>query len=143
MSTVIKTLDPKKVLQNFAGIPLINVHEGTFLEVEFEEAAFTFKVGATGTPVRIMKHNMMAKVTVTLMPQAQENDALSAIFWKDRSSGEGMGIFSAKELNGTSTVLGEGSIEKLPSWSRGDDAEPVKWTFILPDATVFIGGLLT
>jgi hypothetical protein len=141
MPTTTKTIDPKKNLTSFAGIPLTSYAKGTFIKIEADEDAFKKEVGASGETVRVLSNNRGAKVTVTLMAQSADNDALSAIHAQDRLTGEGVGVFQTKEINGSSYVIGEGWIQKTPDYERADEATSVEWVFDLADASIFLGGL--
>jgi hypothetical protein len=141
MPSITKTYDPKKWLTTFAGIPLTAYAEGTFITVEFDEDSFTKKTGAGGEVVRVLNNNAGAKATVVLMAHSADNDALSAIALQDRLTGEGVGLFAGKELNGTSTVFGEAWIQKIPNLERAKDASEVSWVFDMPNAVAFLGGL--
>lgn len=139
---ITKTYNPKNNLTDFAGITLFSYAKGTFLTVEIEEDTFSSETGASGETVRIVNNKRGAKVTLTLMAHGPDNDALSAIHAQDRLTGEGIGQFSTKELNGSSFCRGEAWITKFPNIERGDEGPTVQWVFYLPDPDVFVGGLV-
>lgn len=143
MPSVTKTFDPKKNLTSFAGITLTAFAKGTFLKIEADEDAFKKDIGAGGETVRVMSNNHGAKATLTLMAHSADNDALSAIHAQDRLTGEGVGVFQTKELNGTSYVIGEAWIQKTPDYERADEASTVDWVFDIADASMYLGGLTT
>lgn len=141
---MIFTYDPKKFLIAFAAIPLTDFAEGSFLEIEADEDSFTESIGASGEVVRVLNRNAKLKATVHLMQHSQTNDALSAIHASDRANGNGVAVFSARELNGTTEVTGDGWIVRWPNIDRAKDANDVAWSFTIPaPAVVNIGGLVS
>lgn len=142
MPSVTKTLDPAKWLTNFGGIPLTAYAKGTFIEIEYDEDAFSYETGASGHTVRVKNNNSTAKITLTLMADSSDNDRLSAVHAVDRATGEGITVFSGKELNGSATVFGEAWINKLPKLERGDSAVNAVWVFTMPKALINLGGLV-
>lgn len=142
MPSITKTYDPKKQLVNFSGIPLTSFADGTFITVEADEDSFTKLTGASGEVVRVLNNNRGAKVTLVLMQHSIDNDALSAIHAADRLTGEGIGMYSQTELNGTTVVQGEAWVSKWPNVERAKESSNVTWTFDMANADTFIGGLV-
>lgn len=137
------TYDPKLVVCTFGGIILGGFVDGTFIEAERDEDAFTRKVGAAGEACWVRNNNRGGMVTFTCMQDSLTNDALSAFAQVDDRLGRGVQFFFMKDLTGTSLVhAGQARIKKLPKLERGKELAEVKWELDCADLDIFLGGIL-
>lgn len=70
--------DPLAILASFGEITFLQFAEGTFIEAQRDEDAFTKKVGATGDVARVKNRNRSGTVKFTLMQTSPTNAQLSA-----------------------------------------------------------------
>src|SRR6185312_14141767 len=124
----------------FAGIPITAYAPDSVVTVEMDEDTFTVETGAGGETTRVMSHNRNAKVTIELMASSAENDDLSAIHAQDRLTGDGVGIYDGRELDGGTSVHGEAFIVRMPSVERKKGAPTVTWQIQVVDAEINHGG---
>lgn len=129
--------DPKKFVTTWNAILFQGEMDGEFFTVEYEEDLVMLHVGAKGTTTYIENNNLKATVTYTLAQSSPTNDLLSAALKKK-------GPFLAKDLNGTTLISGaDVRITKPPALTRGKELTGLQWSFIIPNATIFIGGSLS
>lgn len=69
--------DPLSVIITFGPVLFVGLAEGTFVEAQRDEDAFTKKVGATGDTVRVKNRNKGGSVKVTLLQTSPTNQLLS------------------------------------------------------------------
>ncbi len=138
-----KTYDPNRMLFSFAGRNISGWAKGTFIEVDFDEDAFTKQTGAGGETARAKNNNRGGTVKITLMAHVQSNDILSAIAAADQLTNSGVGSIFGKEFNGTTRFSsGNAWVKKLPKVERSEENGTVEWMFDCADLDVFVGGLI-
>lgn len=138
-----KTYNPKLVLASFLGIPFTGAWaDGTFLEIEIDEDAFSHYSGADGEVSRTQNHNQSGTATATFAAHSPLNDILSGFHAVDKASGGGVGPFMAKELNGTTLLLSaEAYLIKVPKLEFGKEMGTRQWVWRLPKVDLLVGGL--
>lgn len=139
---MIKTYDPAEVLTTFFGIPLTGFADGTFVEVDYNEDAFTLMVGAGGETARARSQNRSGTVTFTLMASSPCNDLLSAVAIADRASGLGVGPVGIKDNNGTSLVAGANAwVKKMPKVEYAKEVGSRQWVLECDALDMLVGSI--
>lgn len=139
----VKTYDPKKVVVSFGGAPLTGFAPGTFVEITYDEDAWTKMVGADGEGARARNANRGGKVKVTLMQTSVSNDVLSGYFVADRDLGTGALPLFVKDLLGRSLAVAVTAwIMKAADVKFGKELDTREWTFDTDNLEVFVGGNL-
>ena len=129
--------DPQQMTCSFKGENITGFAEGTFIEIERNEDAYTVYVGATGDVTRTRSRNRTGKATLTLMAQAPSNDSLMDIHMDDEQFGDGVGPLLIKDLNGLTVArAAEAWVTKVPKVERGKEAGTSQW--VLECAVIII-----
>ena len=141
MSALLAQYAPSEVHTSFMTVIIGGFAEGTFVEVEMSEDAFTSYVGSTGEVCHTRSHNRTAKITLTLMQTSRSNDVLSSLALADRHLGNVVGPFSVVDGNGSMICSSaECRIAKFPKMERGKESATVVWEFMAADMEMFLGG---
>lgn len=137
----LRNYDPSQVIFSFFGINVGGYMDGTFIEVERDEDAFTKTVGSLGDVTRTRNLNRAGKVTLTLKSEAPSNDLLSALHAQDEQFGLSYGPLSIKDLNGNMRCNATYAwIMKAPKVERAKESGSVQWVFDCADISIFAGG---
>ena len=129
--------DPNRVSFSHKGVNVTGFAEGTFIDVEHEEDAFTTYVGATGDTTRVQNRNRTGKITVTLMQASPSNDALLAVHLEDLQTGDNSGPSMLKDASGLMKCQAADSwIMKAPKVERGKEQSNVVWVFMCADLKI-------
>lgn len=139
----LNTYDPAQLTMVFAGIPIDGFADGTFVNCERNEDAWTLQVGSDGEACRSKSNNKSGRITFTLGQWSNSNDLLSALANTDENTpnGDGIGPLLVKDLSGRSLFTAEkGWIVKQAAagWSR--EAESREWIVETNELNVFVGG---
>jgi hypothetical protein len=138
-----KVYDPASVLMSFAGIPIRGFADGTMVNIEFNEDAFSLQMGTDGEGTRSKTNNRSAKVTISLMQSSDTNDLLSGVHTLDLNSpgGDGVGPLLIKDGQGRSLFLAEKAwIMKSPGAEYGREATAREWVFEMSELIAVYGG---
>lgn len=136
-----KNLDPGQVVATFKGVNIVGFNDGSFIEVERSEDAFSMHVGATGDVTRVRNRNRTGAVTFTLIQASPTNDLLSAIALDDELNGTGYGPLIIKDLlGGTMYRATEAWIRKYPKGDHAKDATSRQWVIDCSELKMNIGG---
>ena len=139
-----KEIDPNAIVMTFKGIPITGVADGTFVEVEYDEDAYTHHVGAQGTVTRVKNANEMGTVTFTLGQATLTNDRLSAVAIADRVNGDGVGALLIKDLKGTTLYMSQNAwIRKIAKGEHGKEHLNRSWVITCEKLKVMVGGSTT
>lgn len=137
---MIKKFSPKKIRGGWNKVPFLGYMDGSFVEIEYDEAAVTAHVGGQGDVTFVLNANQMAKATITLIQGSPTNDALSKLTPDPSRDYMPTGTFSLVDLNGTTVVTSDNSvIEKMTKVEFGKSLTARKWTFLLPVAAINAG----
>ncbi len=132
---------PDRVLVVFKGITITGFQDGTFIDIENDEDAFTMHTGSLGDVVRTRNLNRTGKVTMTLMMAALSNDDLMQIHIADLKSGVSTGPFSMVDTSGnTVCVATDAWIKKAPKIERAKESGHCIWVLDCADLEIFAGG---
>ncbi len=139
-----KEIDPTSIVMVLAGIPITGVADGTFVEVEHDEDAYTHHVGGQGTVTRVKNANQMGTVTFTLGQATITNDLLSALAIRDRNNGTGVGALTIKDLKGTTMYRSQNAwLRKLAKGEHGKEHTNRAWVVTCERLEAFVGGSTT
>lgn len=139
-----KEIDPNSIIMTFKGVDITGVADGTFVEVEYDEDAYTHHVGAKGEVTRVKNCNEMGTVTFTLGQGSSCNDKLSAIAIADRKSGSGVGKLLITDLKGTTKYRADKAwIRKMAKGEHGKEHANRSWVITAEKLEVTIGGSTT
>lgn len=137
----VKTYDPKKVSVSFGGFDLNGFAEGTKVNVEFNEDAWTLQIGVDGEGTRSKSNDRSGRVTVQLMQSSDSNAVLTSIAELDRLSNSGAVPLMIKDGNGDSLHSAETAwIVKSASAEYAIEAGPREWIIETDTLVSFIGG---
>lgn len=129
--------DPQRVSFSHQGINVTGFADGTFIEVEHSEDAFTMHVGATGDVARVQNRNRTGKITITLMATSPSNDALLAKHLDDLQNGDGAGPSMVKDASGGTKCQASTSwIMKAPKVERAKESGNVVWVIECADLKI-------
>lgn len=112
---MIATYDPNEVIISVLGVTVTGYADGSFVDLEYDEDAFSLVVGAGGETARVRSQNRSATITLTLMQTSPINDALSAAHNADLQSGNGVGAFGLKDNRGTTNLGAQNCWIQKPS----------------------------
>lgn len=138
----LRVYDPKQVVIAFGAIPVSGFADGTFLNVEQNEDAFSLQVGTDGEACRSRSNNNSARITFTLMQSSLSNDLLSAQHELDKALPLGAGAVPLliKDLSGRSLFTCQKAwIVRYPSAEFGREATGREWV-IETDALIAVHG---
>lgn len=136
-----KNYDPEQVTVSFMDIDIRGYMDGTFIEVERDEEAFTKHVGALGDVTRTRNLNRSGKVTITLTQAAPSNDLLSSSHLDDEQFGLNYGPLKIQDHNGNMRVFATYAwISKAPKIERAKESGSVQWVFDCADLKIEAGG---
>jgi hypothetical protein len=137
----VKQYDPKAISMIVGGKIMSGFADGTFIEVERNEQAFTLKVGVDGEGTRAKSNNKSGKITITLMQSSSSNDALTAFAAADELSNSGAVPSYLKDNLGTTIVAAQTSwVQKYPKIGFAKDVETRQWVLETDDISIFVGG---
>lgn len=135
------TYDPAAMLLNFLGTPISGYFDGTVIEVERDEDAFSLKVGVDGEKARARNNNKAGKIKITLMQSSPSNDDLASYQLQDEQSGTGIGALMLRDTLGTAQAsCPDAFLSKMSPIRRGGEILATEWTFICPNLNQFTGG---
>ena len=125
-----RAIDPRAYAISLAGIQLDGWADGDFMNIENESDSFTDVVGTDGEVTRMRVLDERATVTFTTQQSSPVNDTLSALLRLDKlaMNGAGVGAFSMRDLNGTSSYFAEHAwIAKRPAAGFGREVKMREW----------------
>ena len=143
MSTRVYNSD--EVTASFAGVPIEEPADGTFITIRWLNDAFASTVGAHGQVARSRTNDNRAEIEITLMQTSPTNAALSAIWLADKNSpgGAGIGGFLVADLNGTSLhTAGNAWIKRSPDVEYANEPGTRVWLLECDNLRDFTGGNL-
>lgn len=137
----VRTYDPKQVVLTVGGIPIGGYADGTFIEHEFDDDAFTKVTGADGFSSRAKSNNYDSMITVTLAQTSPSNDTLNAFAIADKLSNSGVVPVVLKDVGGTTTIFSaNGWIRKQANVEFGKEITNREWVLDLVSTDAVVGG---
>jgi hypothetical protein len=121
----------------FRGVTVTAFFSGTFIEGERKEDGFTMHEGATGSVTRAANPGKTGTVTITVMAQSADNDALQAIADRDEQFRDGFGPLQCLDHSGGGELHASIAwIRKLPKWERAKEPGQTQWVFDCADLEI-------
>lgn len=136
-----RTYDPKAVLVNFLGNPMIGYAEGSFVKIERNDDAYALLVGADGEAARSRSRNKSGIITITLMQSSPSNLILSAAVLADELSGTGIGALFIKDNSGTTLAVAANAwVKKHASVNFSKELGDKEWVLECDSLEIVNGG---
>jgi hypothetical protein len=136
-----KTYNPAFVVVSFGEVNVTGFMDGTFIEAERDEDAFTKHVGSTGDVTRTRNLNTSGKVTLTLVAASPTNDLLAVIHAADELLGLSYRPLQIKDLSGNMVCRStQAWVMKPPKIERAKESGSCVWVFDCADLKIFAGG---
>ncbi len=121
---------PDQVKITFRGNLITGYAEGTFVECERNEDAYTTQVGSLGEVTRTRNLNKTGKVTITLMQHAPINELLDVFIAADDLGDVPPGALQVTDLsNGMICHAAEAWIMKPPKVERAKESGTIQYVF--------------
>jgi hypothetical protein len=137
---MLHTIDPGKVRLLIGGVPISGFGDN-ISEIEYDEDAFTLKVGTDAHSTRVKNLNKNGKATVYLMQSSASNDVLDLLATKDRTNGTGVVPFLLTDLSGRTVASApQCYVTKKPKVAYGKEVKENTWMITLIDLDVKVGG---
>lgn len=137
----VKTYAPDQVVATLGPALISGYAADAMISVEFNEDAFTLRVGIDGEGTRTKNANRSGRVTFTLEQSSAANDLLSGIAALDQASGAGVMPLLIKDLSGRTVVAAESAwIVKQPAVAFAKESGPREWIIESDNLQVFAGG---
>lgn len=111
---------------------------------EFDEDAYSKKVGASGEVTFVEMANESGIVTVTLMGSSAVNDLLTDEFNAQRRGGPAKALLVKDTRGNTLISTGAARIKRLPNVAYVKDGPGEReWVFLTDTVQVYVGGNVT
>lgn len=139
----LKQYASRLVTCSVAGIPISGYADGEFLRIEVDGEGWGDVQGADGEVARFEVVDVMATATLTLLASSKSNDALSALYRRDKlsPSGEGVGAFEARDNSGTSSGKGPQCwVMNQPTKAYAKELGTVEWKIRIANYSGVVGG---
>jgi len=133
-----KTYAVEDVLVIVNGIPISGMAEG--VKVKRSTDAFTKKIGVDGTGARAKSPDKSGEIEITLLGTSKSNDYLNGIAALDEITGLGVASAMIKDLRGSTNLLAECWVKKLPDLDLGLEVPAKRWLLDATSITGAIGG---
>lgn len=138
-----KHWNPDLVDQIIGGALLSGFSEDKMSSFEPQGETFTLVKGVDGQFTRTFNPGQWARWTISLMSSSKSNDFLSALHNADLLVPGGSGVVpcAINDRNGAGFMAAaECYVEKFPTLSLGNKAEPREWGIIVVNYKLFVGG---
>lgn len=138
---MVKTYDPKLVSIILGGKIISGIADGTFINVERAQQAFTLKVGAGGEGTRAKSNDKSGKITITLQQSSPSNDDLSAFAAADELTNAGVFPALIKDGSGrTVCAAATAWVQKLPNSEFAKEVSNRVWVVESDEIDILVGG---
>lgn len=136
-----KTYSPKDVVCIVGTIDVRGYSEGTFINAEYDEDAFTKVSSSDGEVTRSKNANESALLTLTLKSSADSNDELSKLASKDRIDGSGVVPLIIKDNSGRLLLSSANCwVRKAPAIEKAKEISDMAWQIDMEKMLLFAGG---
>jgi hypothetical protein len=137
----VKNYNPKKISLIVGVRAISGFADGTFVEVDYDEDAFTKKGGADGQVTRVASANLSGSMTITLDQASDSNDYLSTLAIADRATGAGVVPVLLRDAGGTTIATGaEAWVRKQAGAAFSKGSEDRKWVIDIAELVMNTGG---
>ena len=137
----VRSYDPKQSSIIVSGNIIEGYADGTFINVERNEDAFSLVIGSDGSGTRTKSNNRSGRMTITLNQSSPSNDILQGLVTADELSGGG--IFSALHKDGSGNTINAAEtawIVKSPSQEFSNESSNREWIIETDNLEAFVGG---
>jgi hypothetical protein len=132
--------DPKKIVVTLGGTPITGFVDGTFVNFERTNDAFSMTTGADNLTTRTKRNDKSGTLILTLQQTSPSNDLLSTFANLDETASSGVFSLQVKDALGTTVVNSPAAwIRKFAPIERGNEHSPVEWTIDCADSTLVVG----
>lgn len=137
----LKNFNPKDVSVIVGVQPMKGFAAGTFVSVEYDEDAFSKKIGTDGEGTRVKSNNKAGRISIFLDQASESNDVLSAIAALDEASSAGVIPVTVRDANGTTLVFAETAwILKKPVMEFSNESADREWILDSDSVNMYVGG---
>lgn len=100
------TYDPAKVSLVYGAVIITGFAQDTMIRVERNTPTWSDTAGSDGFVTRAKSLDKRGTITVTLDMSSPTNDALSALFYADETTGKGAQTIMMRDASGTTVASG-------------------------------------
>lgn len=134
------TYDPKQVIVTIGAVPMSGFSDGTFLEIDRNEATWNTVVGADGLVTRGKTNNFSGTLTLTLKQSSPSNDVLSGFMAIDEATNRGVFPVFVKDLSGNSIYFSaQAWITQYANSTFDKNITDRQWVLTMAEADIFVG----
>jgi hypothetical protein len=128
-----RNYDPNLVYVSFKGVILTGWLDGTFVQIQRDEDAYSLEAGVGGDTAFVKNHRRTGVITITLMQTAPSNDTLAGFVNDDEIFSSGEGEIFVKDGNGNTLAEDPSArIAKMADVSYAKGIEGREWRFLCP-----------
>ena len=132
--------DPKKIVVTVGGAPVTGYADGTFVNFERTNDAFSMVTGADNLTTRTKRNDKSGTLTLTLQQTSPSNDLLSTFANLDETDNVGVFSLQVKDAIGTTVVNAPAAwVRKFAPIERGNELSNTEWTIDCADSTITVG----
>ena len=136
-----KTYIPQEVSVIVGGNIMSGFADGTFVQAERDEDAFSFTPSTSGGGTRTKSASKSGKVTITLHQASESNAILSDIASKDEKDGSGVVAIMIRDNSGKTLHKSDAAyITKMPQSQFGKELQNREWVFQCEELSMYEGG---
>lgn len=139
----VKQYDFKEVIVITGTFQISGFFEGSTIDIEYNDDAFTIQVGADGEGTRSKSNNLSGKATLTLNQTSSSNAILMAYALADRATLSGIFPFNCKDNSpgGASFHTAQTMwVKKVPNAPYGVNSQSRVWVLETDTLLSFLGG---
>ena len=123
-----QTYDPSKVSVIVGGEVISGFADGTFINAERNEDAFTYVAGSAGKGTRVKNANKSGLITITLQGTSPSNAALNAFADADERDNSGVFSILVRDNSGLDQAKGLNAwVKKKPSMEKAKELSNKEW----------------
>lgn len=123
------------------GVPISGLADGTFVNIERDEQAYTKTTGADGTTSRARTGNRSGSITLTLQQTSPSNDVLSGFLVADEAGDQGVVPVLVKDTSGRTLCYASAAwVQQMPSQDFAKEVNEREWTLDCARIDAFVGG---
>lgn len=137
----VRGYDPAQVIVTVDGNTITGFADGTFVNAERNNDAFTLTVGADGEATRSKSNDLSGRITITLQQSSPSNDILSAIATADEQSGQGVVAVQVADKSGSTLAAAEKAwVVKKATSGFAKETENREWILETNELEYEVGG---
>lgn len=141
MPNQLHTYDPLAVKIIFRGIEVRGIKKGTFVKVSRSTPTWSVQESADGEVTRVRSRSKLGTAEITLTQASATNRDFATFMASDELLGDGVGVFSVRDLNGLDLHTSEAAWIMQPAEGEyGEDPGDRVWKLQLTNLDTFTGG---